>query len=56
MRSNVAMADYILVRVFTEEKRSLKEFASKRGMSLSEYIRSSSLGGVRSAEVPHGNS
>jgi len=43
MRADVAMADYILVRVFTEEKLTLKEVARKKGTSLSELIRASAL-------------
>lgn len=43
MRSDVAMPDYIRIRVFSDEKQSLKEVAKKRGVSLSELIRSKAL-------------
>lgn len=43
MRANVAMADYILVRVFAEEKRTLKETARKKGTSISSLIRDAVL-------------
>ncbi|MGN7960531.1 plasmid mobilization protein [Brucella sp. 22210] len=43
MRANVAMADYILIRVFREEKQALKEVARKKGTSLSELVRASAL-------------
>ena len=43
MRADVAMADYILVRVFTEEKQALKKKAQEKGTSLSELVRSSVL-------------
>ncbi|WP_164844658.1 plasmid mobilization protein [Brucella pituitosa] len=48
MRADVAMADYILVRVFTDEKRVLKEMAQESGTSLSEFVRSRTLGGMKS--------
>ncbi|UVV67030.1 plasmid mobilization protein [Brucella anthropi] len=47
MRADVAMADYILVRVFTEEKRALKETAREKGVSLSEFIRTRAMGGPK---------
>ncbi|WP_022711071.1 hypothetical protein [Pseudochrobactrum sp. AO18b] len=43
MRSDVAMPDYIRIRVFPDEKQHLKEAAQKRGISLSELIRSKTL-------------
>ncbi|MBX8812131.1 hypothetical protein HBA91_05815 [Ochrobactrum sp. MR34] len=43
MRSDVAMPDYIRIRVFSDEKQHLKEVAQKRGISLSELIRSKTL-------------
>lgn len=43
MRANIAMADYILIRVFREEKQALKEVARKKGTSLSELVRASAL-------------
>lgn len=46
MRSDVAMPDYIRVRVFSDEKQHLKEVAKKRGVSLSELIRSKALPAV----------
>lgn len=43
MRSDVAMPDYIRIRVFPDEKQHLKEAAQKRGISLSELIRTKTL-------------
>ncbi|PYE88770.1 DUF6290 family protein [Phyllobacterium leguminum] len=43
MRSDVAMPDYIHVRVFREEKRTLEKLAQEKGTSLSELIRASVL-------------
>lgn len=55
MRADVAMADYILVRVFTDEKQALKEMAQEHGTSLSEFVRSRTLGGMKSSGgVVHG--
>ncbi len=47
MRADVAMPDYILIRVFTEEKQALKEQARKKGTSLSGLIRDAVL------DAPH---
>lgn len=41
MRSNFAMPDLIRVRVFSDEKRHMKEAARRQGMSLSEFVRQS---------------
>ncbi|WP_200869464.1 plasmid mobilization protein [Brucella rhizosphaerae] len=43
MRSEVAMSGYIRIRVFQDEKQTLKEVARKKGTSLSELIRASAL-------------
>ena len=43
MRSDVAMSGYIRIRVFQDEKQTLKEVARKKGTSLSELIRASAL-------------
>ncbi|ABY37352.1 Hypothetical protein, conserved [Brucella suis ATCC 23445] len=43
MRADTAMPDYILIRVFTEEKQALKELARKKGTSLSGLIRDAVL-------------
>ncbi|MEL4072835.1 hypothetical protein WKW50_22105 [Ochrobactrum sp. GPK 3] len=45
MRADTAMPDYILIRVFTEEKQALKEQARKKGTSLSGLIRNAVLDG-----------
>lgn len=39
MRSRTAMIDNIRLRVSAEEKAALRIAASRRGLSLSEYIR-----------------
>ena len=39
MRLSAAMIENIRLRVFPEEKRSLRAAAMKRGLTLSEYIR-----------------
>lgn len=43
MRSDVAMPDYLRIRLFSDEKIFLKETAEKHGLSLSEFIRSKVL-------------
>jgi len=43
MRADVAMPDHILIRVFSEEKKTLKELARKKGTSLSGLIRAAVL-------------
>lgn len=56
MRADVAMADYILVRVFTEEKRALKETAKEKGLSLSEFIRTRAMSASSVGGSAHGAS
>ncbi|GEM_PF-1374477 len=56
MRSDIAMSGYIRIRVFSEEKRSLKEIARDHGLSLSEFIRLRALNGSELGSAVHGNS
>ena len=47
MRLSAAMIDNIRFRVSPEEKRSLRAAASRRGLTLSEYIRESATKAAR---------
>lgn len=43
MRSDVAMSGYIRIRVFQDEKHSMKKMAEEKGTSLSGLIRNAVL-------------
>lgn len=43
MRSDVAMSGYIRIRVFQDEKHSMKKMAEEKGLSLSGLIRNAVL-------------
>ncbi|OYR13046.1 plasmid mobilization protein [Brucella thiophenivorans] len=51
MRSEVAMSGYIRIRVFQEEKHSMKKMAEERGVSLSGLIRDAVFDAPRTSKA-----
>ena len=51
MRLSAAMIENIRLRVSPEEKRSLRAAASRRGLSLSEYVRETATSAAQIVEA-----